>query len=151
MSNSGLTAIQTKWLAFNGLPTDDPQTAVGGLIDEVLSLRAALAAAQLPDHVTVTEYTVSLLPDDASLNYKDYAVRVRYEGAGLWSVRNQDHTLVAVFHRWTREGDLLLSAAERRMCFRYTSLAEAIAAAAAAAPGVTVGGRTAAQVLGGGA
>lgn len=94
--------------------------------------------------VRVTEYTVSVLPED-DINASAYAVTVAYRGRGLWAVLLRSFCL-------GRDGEwdfeMLPSSREDEWLaeHRFTR-EEALELAKAEAPHISVNGRTAAELL----
>lgn len=95
--------------------------------------------------VTVSGYTVSVLPED-NMNHYVWALHVEYVGNGNWCVRHVGSCL-------TKKGDWIWepSNSGKTKTFlkrtRWDNAEDAIAAAKKAAPRVMVNGRTPTDVL----
>jgi hypothetical protein len=93
--------------------------------------------------VRVTEYTVSVLPEE-DINASAYAITVAYRGRGLWAVLLRSFCL-------GRDGEwdfeMLPSRTDEWLAeHRFTDV-EALVLAKAEAPRISVNGRTAAELL----
>jgi len=98
--------------------------------------------------VKVTEYTVSLLPDD-HIDAGAFEIRVQYRGRGLWGVCRMRQCLGAD-GQWDWESIPSERGDEWLKAHRF-ELQDALRRALDAAPSVTVNGRTAAEALARGA
>lgn len=113
---------------------------LGGEIDRLTAELASRPRA-LPDGVVVTEYTVPL-PPGASIPFRGDVIYVRADGLGRWRIANGADTLSVPW--LTAAGEWSY---DRSADARWTDLDAALTAAQAAAHEITVGGRTAGQVL----
>lgn len=91
-----------------------------------------------------TEYTICAIPDRNSINWHTYAIQVAYRGKGRWAVVRNSWCL-GTDGTWDYERRPSDRADEWLATHRF-DLDTALRLAREAAPGITVNGRTAAEV-----
>lgn len=104
-----------------------------------------MGAPRIEPAVRATEYAVNLLPED-DINAPAYEITVRYRGAGRWAVQRGEHACLGADGRWA-DGVKPYGRTDAWLGSHRFDLDTALRLARAAAPHVTVNGRTAVEAL----
>lgn len=117
-------------------------------LELVVKLRAEHVDKNSGMALTVTQFTLSVLPED-NVNYRHYAVRVEYGRGEGWAVRNAIGDCLGADGEWMFDGARFIEDPDAKAAWlaeHRFDLSTAMKLARDAAPDVTINGRTARQV-----